>query len=479
MKVILITFLSCCYFVTHAQSFVIKDIKSFGAKGNGKANDQEAFKKAAVYFNERGGYGKLIVSKGTYLVGVQKFTRGQLNKPAYEGEDILHFTYIKDFNIEGVNGAIIKYKNGQRIGSFSPATGNPFEHGNNFFIDPRFAASPGTCIYLENCSNIKISNLSFDGNNQNMILGGVYGDVGRQLPHYGIFISNSKSIEIENIYAHHFGLDGICVSNSKSNTNDAINIIDSKFEYNARQGLSWVGGNGLNVKNCKFNHTGKSIFFSLPGAGVDIEAETGPILNGIFDSCEFADNTGYGLFALAGDSKDCSFKNCNFWGTTNGSIWINKANYTFYNCNIYGLLYQGCDAENDNDATKFYECLFEDTVYNGQRVYGNYLVESWNVKRMSFTNCTFISKIKKLCVLSSPDSFSTAERYHLNNCQFIINNKNLPANDFIGITNGVVATNCTFNFMSTEAFQKKYSFNNANPATNSGSSGTKIFYKGK
>ena len=60
-------------------------------------------------------------------------------------------------------------------------------------------------------------------------------------------------------------------------------ITNSKFEYNSRQGLSWVGGNQLYVKNCKFDHTGKSQdLASPPGAGVDIEAEGGPIRNGVF-----------------------------------------------------------------------------------------------------------------------------------------------------------------------------------------------------
>ena len=477
MKIILVIFFICFAMDANSQSYVLRDIKSFGARGDGKANDQGAFKKAANYFNARGGYGKLIISKGIYLVGTQIFTGGQLNKPAYEGQDILHFTNIKNFIVEGVNGAIIKYKDGQRIGSFSPQTGKAFDHGNDFFRDFSFAANPGSCIYLQNCNGIKILNLSFDGNNQNMILGGVYGDVGRQLPHYGIFVWNSNNIQIDRVYAHHFGLDGISVANKERNFPDSISITNCIFEYNARQGFSWIGGNQLYVKNCKFNHTGKAKFSSPPGAGVDIEAEVGSIKNGIFDSCDFIDNAGCGLLALAGDSRECIFTNCNFWGSTNRAIWINKPAYSFYNCNVYGSLLQGCNADNDNDATRFYSCLFEDTVYNGQRTYGDYLIESRNVKRMSFNSCTFISKIKKLCLLSSPDSFLIPERYHLNNCKFVIRNKNLPPNDFIAITNGVVATNCIFNFTTDEALKKKYNFNNANPATNPGSSGTTILYK--
>ncbi len=478
IKTILLLFLIFFSSVTLAQSFITRDIKSFGAKGNGKSNDQAAFKKAEAYFNARGGYGKLIISTGTYIVGNQKFTGGQYRKPAYDGEDILHFNNIKNLSIEGAIGATIKYKNGLRIGSFSPKTGATFDHGNNFFRDFSFAANPGTCIYLQNCNNVKIYNLSLDGNNQNMILGGVYGDVGMQLPHYGVFIWNSRNIEVNKVYAHHFGLDGISIGNKESSLPDSINIINCTFEYNARQGFSWIGGNGIYVKSSQFNHTGKCKFSSPPGAGIDIEAEVGPIKNGVFDSCDFIDNTGVGLLALAGDSKECKFINCTFWGSTNRAIWLNKPAYSFNNCKIYGSVLEGYNSDNENDATKFYNCLFEDTIYNNKRTYGNYLVESRNVKRMSFTNCTFISKVKKLVSLSCPDSLSIPQRYHLINCDFFVKNENLPASDFIAVTKGVVAINCKFNFVGDEALQKKYNFNFTS-ATNPGSSGTKILYNGK
>ncbi len=212
-------------FVAQCQSYIVKDIKSFGAKGDGKTNDQAAFKKAADFFNSRGGNGKLTISKGTYIVGSQVFTGGQLNKPAYHGEDVLHFNNIKNFSIEGAPGSILKYKNGLRIGAFSPGTGKEYEHGNNLFVNYAYAAIVGNCILLDNSSNIKISGITMDGNSNNINFGRFYGDVGRQMPHYGIFISNSRNIQIDKVYAHHFGLDGICVANKQTNLPDSITVI--------------------------------------------------------------------------------------------------------------------------------------------------------------------------------------------------------------------------------------------------------------
>jgi hypothetical protein len=479
MKLILPVIFSLLFSIANSQTYIVKNIKSFGAKGDGRSDDQAAFKMAADFFNQRGGNGKLTIPKGTYLVGNQVFTGGQPNKPAYQGEDVLDFINIKNLSIEGATGSILKYKNGLRLGAFSPQTGKEYDHGSNLFVNTAYAAIIGNCILIENCSDVRVSGVTMDGNSDNIVLGGVYGDLGRQLSHYGIFISNSKNIQIDKVYAHHFGLDGMCVGNKVTNSPDSISITNSTFEYNSRQGFSWIGGNYLYVKNCKFNHTGKGKFSSPPGGGVDIEAESGPIRNGVFDGCEFIDNNGNGMGADSGDSGDCTFNDCTFWGITYYSIWVRKPNFTFNRCNIYGSAALGYISADKINATKFFDSHFEDKPYNGNQPYSRFLLESNSAKYMSFTNCTFVSNTKKLCWFDAPSTYTLEEKYHLINCKFTINNTNLAPNDFIGITRGVVAINCTFNFTNPEAKEKRYNFGDTNPATNVGSSGTTILYEGK
>src|ERR1043166_7586049 len=123
MKLILnyhLLFITLITTITSAfsQTYVTKDIKSFGAKGDGKTNDHEAFQRAAAYFNDRGGNGSLTISKGVYLVGKQTFTGGQANKPAYNGENVLSFAKIKNFTIQGSSGATLRYVDSLRFGAF-------------------------------------------------------------------------------------------------------------------------------------------------------------------------------------------------------------------------------------------------------------------------------------------------------------------------------------------------------------------------
>src|SRR5436305_1857429 len=146
-------------------AMVVKDIKSFGAKGDGVTNDHEAFRRAADFFNKNGGNGKLIISSGTYIVGMQKFNRNSTTEPVYAGSDVLHFENVKNFIIEGSPGAIIKYAPGLHYGSFDPSTGLPNNNGNNFF-QRSYLGTIGNAISFTNSRNIIIRNLELNGNNE-------------------------------------------------------------------------------------------------------------------------------------------------------------------------------------------------------------------------------------------------------------------------------------------------------------------------
>ncbi len=119
------------------------------------------------------------------------------------------------------------------------------------------------------------------------------------------------------------------------------------------------------------------------------------------------DCKGVGVGADSGNSGDCTFNNCTFWGTTNWSIWVRKPNFTFNGCNIYGSVVHGYNSPDKKNATKFWNCHFEDKPYNGNPPYGRYLVETNTAKYMSFDSCTFVTNTKKLCWFQSPKTYNT------------------------------------------------------------------------
>jgi len=92
MKVFFVLFfLILNSFSSAAQKNITKSIKDFGAKGDGHSDDQDAFVKASIFFNERKGNGKLVIPKGIYIVGRQTFSgNGQKNiSIAYLGDNVL------------------------------------------------------------------------------------------------------------------------------------------------------------------------------------------------------------------------------------------------------------------------------------------------------------------------------------------------------------------------------------------------------
>lgn len=459
------------------QAIITRDIKSFGAKGDGKTNDHEAFQKAADFFNKRGGNGKLLISKGTYIVGKQIFNQNTSTKPVYEGYDVLSFKDIKNLTIQGRKGAVIKYMDSLRYGAFDPKTGKPYLHGNNYFVKEPYIASVGSAILLQNVTNILIKGLECDGNNNGLITGGTYGDVGIQLPHIGIYAINTTGLTLDNVYLHHFGLDGALIANKTGDSEkpDKIVLKACRFEYNSRQGLSWTGGNDLTAIDCQFNHTGRGKFSSAPGAGVDIEAEVGMIRNGKFVRCEFVDNKGCGLVADSGPSSNCTFTDCTFWGVTNWALWINKPAFTVTNSKIYGSFVHGYDAKTDSEATVFQTCVFEDKPYNGQEPFGNFLVESNNKKRLRFDNCTMMAHKQKVVWLEAAQNLKPEEKYQLNNCRLVyLNEGKAPNGNWVSLTRSVSIKNCTFEMPGSDAEKNNYYFNSVDAAYNANFGGNKI-----
>ena len=71
------------FYLSPAQTTVSKTIRQFGARGDGRTNDHQAFLDAASFFNKRGGRGKLIGETSVTLVanGTRVMPIGKLLLP--------------------------------------------------------------------------------------------------------------------------------------------------------------------------------------------------------------------------------------------------------------------------------------------------------------------------------------------------------------------------------------------------------------
>ncbi|WP_416440873.1 right-handed parallel beta-helix repeat-containing protein [Phnomibacter sp. MR] len=411
--------------VIMGQERAVVNALSFGAKGDGKTDNTAAFNSINTYIKKAKGNVALFFPKGIYLVGKQKAT------PEFwlDAPNAIELTGVTNVKISGEEGAVLKYNSGMHYGSFDTQSKKPLDAGHNFF-DKKRSGRIGSIIHIENCRNILIQQLELHGNDSGQVRGGTFGDIDVQLPYNGIFIRNSSDVTVSDMYAHHFGLDGIQVSNQTNKESDKITIRNSRFYYNGRQGLSWVGGNQLLAENCSFSHTGKGAMRSLPASGVDLEAEVGPIRNGRFVGCVFENNTGAGVVSATGDNADCTFESCTFWGVTSYSTWVTKPAFTYSACRFYGMVQHGFAAKNEREASRYINCHFSDSTYNGTPTWGGYLIDANDAAFMQFDSCTFTVTRKKPFNLSGKPDWPQTCWYQMTNCLIEVKGRYNPGDDF-------------------------------------------------
>lgn len=298
-----------------------------------------------------------------------------------KGVDILSFIGCDGLVINGEEGTVIRFKDSLYFGGYredavtidDDLNNNIEDNSDALFItnhpddtdDKRHRATIGNIIRLQDCNCVRISNIELDGNvpeSGSGFLGGKHeiGKFGgsfesRQLTHSGIDIWNSSNITIRNIHTHHFGLDGIRISDvpeEYEGTTENIYLSNVNSEYNCRQGLSWTGGSNLFVSNSSFNYTGYvdggASFINPPGAGIDIEpGKDHMVENGNFYNCEMIGNSGaadlisFKTTNTVLNLDNINFNNCLFSGqNTKAIILQNTGNINFDNCNFTGMFRQ-------------------------------------------------------------------------------------------------------------------------------------------
>lgn len=337
------------------------DVKKLGARGDGIHNDSAAFRAAAKIIQDAGS-GRLIVARGTYIVGEQVHAEGRY--PYYIAQPIFSVKGIDGLSIEG-SGATLRMTPGLHFGSFDRETGKPLLPQMPF-TDPDCRGAIGSMFDIQGSVNVLICDLELDGNLTRHILGGEFGDTGRQLAASGILLYNNSNVTVENVHTHHHGQDGIIIGweGLKENNPPTPHLLSNVVsEYNGRQGFSWTGGRGLTVRHSKFNHTGRAGIASAPSAGLDIEAEVSVCRDGLFEDCEFVNNAGIGMVSDSGDGGYTRFVRCTFWGTTAWSTWVTKPGIKFEGCFFHGSTVWGYGSTNAALATRHENCRFEDLEY--------------------------------------------------------------------------------------------------------------------
>lgn len=383
------------------------NVIDYGADPTGVLNSTDAFVAASAQIEAQDG-GKLVIPRGTYTVGEQTFAGATGLGYSYRGVAIIKIQNCTKPVVIEFQGVVMKLAPGLKYGSFDPVTGAVYNPPSMPFLDFDYRGDVGVMLFSNNNANLSVTGaVEMDGNSASMIIGGTWGDTGRQLVAYGILSYNTDILNVSNAYLHHHCLDGIAIGytglieTSPLKPTTLINVVS---DFNGRQGMSVVGANGLTVISSKFNNTGRGVIVTAPAAGVDLEAESAVIRNCTFIDCEMVNNAAIGMVADSGDTSGVTFTRCKFIGTTNWAIWPRKPRLVFRDCLMVGSSVNPfTSVTNPDDATKFYNCKFSDEVSlspTGLTYNGGAVVLFDTTPNVLLDDCTIVATQQPACLIT-------------------------------------------------------------------------------
>ena len=321
-------FFSCRAGVTQ-QKQVYNFEKDFGGSGDGVSNNYKAFTKAAQTLSKR----KNIIlnfPKGIYKIKDYKIVDGSGKNNI---TDIL-FSDMENVIINGNGSTILVNGNFKRTADYK-MPGVPFDYAYNNTVSP---------FTFTNCKKLVLKNFKIDGGvlqmtrDKNVVEGFCYGiSISDYLPTH-----NSSDILLDSLVVQHFATDGLILRSSGKN----IQVKNSTFKNNARQGFSMVKGRDVLVYNSNFDSTGFTGKYAphSPQAGIDVENEY-PIvdLNEIkIVKSNFRHNNGFQFVSTSASGRvvldSCFFMDVsNGYGTGFNGIGLYSANSEIKNSIIYGM----------------------------------------------------------------------------------------------------------------------------------------------
>jgi Right handed beta helix region len=426
--------------------------EAHGAVGDGVTDDTEAFQKAAEELTKAGGGTLRFRSGKTYRVGRQTAQKGV--HPYWRAEPILSFKGLKNLKILG-EGATIKLLPGLRIGCFDKETGEkatppvPVQSWAE-------ASEVASMIDLFQCEGVTIKELTLDGNQEYAIHGGPNQTWGLEVWAVGIRSLESRDVTLTDITCTEHSLDGIYVGQDfTANYDHTSPAIRHRLERvrcirNARQGMSWGGGRGLTCVDCDFSHNGRGRHRVGPQAGVDVECESGSCLDGLFERCRFEDNTGPGALLhgseYAREIRNMKFKKCQMWGSTSVSLSVMDAKaVVFDDCDITGTATWGYGSSNEDEATKYLGCRFEDAErreYPTCRHLGCLVFARG--ENVLFERCQF--KTHQVMAVATDNGPKGVDRELFRDCEFELASPSKPEETLRSAFYGSKLERCRFRF---------------------------------
>ena len=370
------------------------NVKSYGAVGNGIADDTAAIQSA---FNAGG---NIFIPDGIYLIDAETKLGPQSNT-----------------RIRLSPGATLKAK------------------GNS-------TSNTTAVIRIINAHDIVITGGHIRGERYEHV--GTAGESGMGI----ILDAYSHDIYIGNMTISDCWGDGIYVGTASTYTPPTNIFIDRVIcDNNRRQGMSLVFSNGVIATNSKFQNSNGTD----PQCGVDIEPNSGCTCNNaMFINCEFNGNVKHGLLVSSGVaySSNIFMYNCLCNGNGVHGLSLNAFNGgVFQNISTKNNGKHGISIDRDVQNVTFSKIASALNMGNGLGLWPN--SQAIGVENLSFTDCDFENNNQAKLRYSGAIIGFTDPAYYMRNVSFLrcrfCDDQNTPTQYYgVSYEKNALITNLTF-----------------------------------
>lgn len=355
---------------TPARTAAVYNVKDYGAKADGIANDYAAIQRAIADLN-RAGTGTLYFPKGVYKVD-EVFRQDEKGR-VLNNRSHFYLTGLNNVTLKGDTGTVISIK-------------GDFHKKAEWSIPARNAGYSFTqqiSFIFKQCRKVSIENLEINGNCDKMTRESTVTESHSMGFLFGESIQDENNdVSIRNCYIHHMATDGICWK-GKGGGLYGENL---KLKNNGRCALSIVQGKNMQFVNCEFSETGVTGKYEShsPNTGVDIENESWSTIENIrFENCRFVKNKNTQFVATgfdgvgAGRTTGVHLTNCYFEENRaiepvrDRAVMITTDNSSITNSIIIGTLnfdVNGCSANGQPDKGVLVKDCQIKTRGNGIRI---------------------------------------------------------------------------------------------------------------
>jgi hypothetical protein len=336
--------------------------ETYGAVGDGRTDDTSAFLRLSAALQTKGGGVVELRPGATYLFGRQLPSSSQF----LVGTPALSVSNVERLVVR-MRGATLKFRSGLKFGSFNP-DGNPRDVRRLPHFDWAARADIGHAIDVKNVGYVSVSGGRIDCNSRGAVIGGLWGDAGRQCAHAGIVSYGCGRVECSDLEIVDSCLDGIVLGFIGLTGRDPVKPFLLRHVTIRRVGrncVSVVGTNSTLIEDCTFEHAGMAplagskTLNSAPASCLDVEAEAAECRNVIIRRSKLISGSGTGAAFVAdsGPSRDITIEDC----LLVGAVWTSKPGTRIAKCTIYGYFAKLAGGQpNPADNTLVTDCTLFD-----------------------------------------------------------------------------------------------------------------------